>query len=73
MVRSSIGLGHRPFTAERGVRFPYGLPRSGGGMVDTLVLGTSAARRESSNLSRSTIYFINRSGYGATCSQACDH
>jgi hypothetical protein len=24
-VRSSIGSGHRPLTAERGVRFPYGL------------------------------------------------
>jgi len=26
MLGSSIGLGHRPFTAGRGVRFPYRAP-----------------------------------------------
>jgi hypothetical protein len=26
MHRSSIGLGHYPFTVGRGVRFPYGVP-----------------------------------------------
>ena len=26
MLGSSIGLGHRPFTAGRGVRFPYRVP-----------------------------------------------
>ena len=26
MLGSSIGLGHRPFTAGRGLRFPYRVP-----------------------------------------------
>jgi len=26
LLGSSIGLGHRPFTAGRGVRFPYRVP-----------------------------------------------
>jgi hypothetical protein len=29
MLGSSIGLGHRPFTAGRGVRFPYRVPKFG--------------------------------------------